>query len=140
MLTKAQELSSQIIAWRRDIHMHPELGFEETRTAAKVADVMSQLGYRVRTGVGKTGVVADLGAGDPIIAIRADMDALPIQETNDIPYKSQIDGIMHACGHDAHVAIALGTATLLSKEELPGTVRFLFQPSECSNRSPCSSC
>jgi len=130
MLTKAQELSSQIIAWRRDIHMHPELGFEETRTAAKVADVMSQLGYRVRTGVGKTGVVADLGAGDPIIAIRADMDALPIQETNDIPYKSQIDGIMHACGHDAHVAIALGTATLLSKEELPGTVRFLFQPSE----------
>ena len=117
-------------AWRRDIHMHPELGFEETRTAAKIADIMGQLGYRVRTGVGKTGVVADLGTGEPVVAIRADMDALPIQEANDVPYKSQNDGVMHACGHDAHVAVALGTATLLSTEDLPGTVRFLFQPAE----------
>jgi amidohydrolase len=107
MLNKAQEISSQIIAWRRDIHMHPELGFQEIRTAAKVAEIMEQLGYRVRTGVGKTGVVADLGTGTPIVAIRADMDALPIQEANDVPYRSQIDGIMHACGHDAHVAVAM---------------------------------
>jgi amidohydrolase len=130
MLNKAQEISSQIVDWRRDFHMHPELGFEEKRTAAKVADVLGQLGYRVRTGVGKTGVVADWGTGEPIFAIRADMDALPIQETNDVPYKSQNDGIMHACGHDCHVAIALGTATLLSQEDFPGTVRFLFQPAE----------
>jgi len=130
MLEKAKELSSQMSAWRRDIHMHPELGFEETRTAAKIAEVMGQLGYRVRTEVGKTGVVADLGAGDPIVAIRADMDALPIQEANDVPYKSQNEGVMHACGHDAHVAVAMGVATLLSEEDLPGTVRFLFQPAE----------
>lgn len=130
MLNKAQELTSELVAWRRDFHMHPELGFEETRSATKIADIMNRLGYKVRTGVGKTGVVADFGKGKPIIAIRADMDALPIQETNDVPYKSQNDGIMHACGHDAHVAIALGTATLLSQEEFPGTVRFLFQPAE----------
>ena len=130
MLEKAKELSMQMSDWRRDIHMHPELGFEEIRTAAKVAEIMGNLGYRVRTGVGKTGVVADLGTGDPIVAIRADMDALPIQEANDVPYKSQNEGIMHACGHDAHVAVALGVATLLSKEEHPGTIRFLFQPAE----------
>ncbi len=130
MLNKANKLKAQMIAWRRDFHMNPELGFEETRTAAKIAEVMEQMGYRVRTGIGKTGVVADIGSGDPIVAIRADMDALPIQEANEEPYKSKKDGLMHACGHDAHVAIALGTATLLSTEDLPGTVRFLFQPSE----------
>ena len=130
MLEKAKELSMQMSDWRRDIHMHPELGFEEIRTAAKVAEIMGNLGYRVRTNVGKTGVVADLGTGDPIVAIRADMDALPIQEANDVPYKSQNEGIMHACGHDAHVAVAMGVATLMSKEAHPGTVRFLFQPAE----------
>jgi amidohydrolase len=88
------------------------------------------LGYRVRTGVGRTGVVAELGQGQPIVAIRADMDALPIQEANDVPYASRVPGVMHACGHDAHTAIGLGVATLLAQETFPGTVRFLFQPAE----------
>ncbi len=110
--------------------MHPELGFQETRTAARVAEILEPLGYRVRTGVGRTGVVAERGEGHSIVAIRADMDALPIQEANDVPYASQVPGVMHACGHDAHVAIALGVATLLAQETFPGTVRFLFQPAE----------
>jgi amidohydrolase len=130
MLKQAQRIHDQMIAWRRDIHMHPELGFQEKRTAALVAEELQSLGYRVRTGVGKTGVVADRGEGGPIVAIRADMDALPIQEANRVPYASQKPGIMHACGHDAHTAIALGTATLLKEEAFPGTVRFLFQPAE----------
>ncbi len=111
--------------------MHPELGFQETRTASRVAAVLESLNYRVRTGVGRTGVVAERGSGAPVVAIRADMDALPIQEANDAPYASQVSGVMHACGHDAHTAIALGVATLLAQEtSLPGTVRFLFQPAE----------
>ncbi|HDD62744.1 MAG TPA: amidohydrolase [Chloroflexi bacterium] len=130
MLNKAKALQSQMVTWRRDIHMHPELGFEEQRTSALIAEIMNGLGYRVRTGVGKTGVVAELGDGKPIVAIRADMDALPIQEANQVPYKSKNDGVMHACGHDAHVAIAMGIAKLLTDEEFSGTVRFLFQPSE----------
>jgi amidohydrolase len=124
MLKKAKEVQSEIVAWRRDFHMHPELGFEETRTAAKVAEVLQSLGCKVQTGVGKTGVIGELGQGKPIIGIRADMDALPIQEENDLPYKSSVEGVMHACGHDAHTAILLGTAKLLSGEEFPGTVRF----------------
>ena len=130
MLAKAKAIQSQMISWRRDFHMHPELGFAETRTAAKIAEIMAEMGYRVRTGVGKTGVVAELGEGKPVVAIRADMDALPIKETNQVPYKSKNEGVMHACGHDAHIAIALGTAKLLSQESFPGTVRFLFQPAE----------
>jgi amidohydrolase len=130
MLNKAQDLSSQMVTWRRDFHMHPELGFQETRTAGVVARNLKEWGYQVRTGVGKTGVVGDIGSGKPLVAIRADMDALPIQETNDVPYKSMNDGVMHACGHDAHTAIALGTAKLLSKEDFSGTIRFLFQPAE----------
>jgi amidohydrolase len=130
MLDKAKAIQDQLIAWRRDFHMHPELGFRETRTATIVADSLEKLGCRVRRNVGKTGVVADLGAGKPMIAIRADMDALPIQEANNVPYASQNPGVMHACGHDAHTAMLLGAATLLAKDELPGTVRFLFQPSE----------
>lgn len=130
MLEKAQGLTPQMVAWRRDFHMHPELGFQETRTSAKIAENLKNWGYQVRTGVGKTGVVADLGQGKPIVAIRADMDALPIQEANQVPYKSKHDGVMHACGHDAHVAIALGAAQLLSDEKHPGTIRFLFQPAE----------
>jgi len=130
MINKAKKLQSEIVAWRRDIHMHPELGFEEKRTSALIAETMQKLGYRVRTGVGKTGVVAELGEGKPIVAIRADMDALPIQEANQVPYKSIYDGVMHACGHDTHVAMAMGTAKLLAAEEFSGTVRFLFQPSE----------
>ncbi len=130
MLQRANAMQEQLVAWRREFHMHPELGFQETRTAARVAEVLQSLGYRVRTGVGRTGVVAERGAGPPIIAIRADMDALPIQEENAVPYASQVPGVMHACGHDAHTAIGLGVATLLAQESFPGTVRFLFQPSE----------
>jgi amidohydrolase len=130
MLDKARKMQQQLIKWRRDFHMHPELGFQETRTSAIVANTLENLGYRVRRNVGSTGVVADLGSGEPMIAIRADMDALPIQETNDAPYVSQNPGVMHACGHDAHTAMALGTATLLAEEKFPGTVRFLFQPAE----------
>jgi amidohydrolase len=130
MLERARKLEKQLIDWRRDFHMHPELGFSETRTAAKVAEVLTPLGYRVRTGVGRTGVVADRGEGKPIVGVRADMDALPIQETNDVPYASQVPGVMHACGHDAHTAMGLGVATLFSQETFPGTIRFLFQPAE----------
>lgn len=130
MLQRAHEIKEQLVAWRREFHMHPELGFQETHTAARVSEVMERLGYRVQTGVGRTGVVAERGQGHPIVAIRADMDALPIQEVNDVPYISQVPGAMHACGHDAHTAIALGVATLLADEQLDGTVRFLFQPAE----------
>ena len=130
MLERARKIEDQLIAWRRDFHQHPELGFQENRTAARVAEVLESLGYKVRTGVGRTGVVADRGKGHPIIGIRADMDALPIQEANDVPYASQNPGVMHACGHDAHTAIALGVATLMAQETFPGTVRFLFQPAE----------
>jgi len=131
MLKSAHALFEDLVHWRRDFHMHPELGFTETRTASIVADELEKLGYRVRRGVGRTGVVADLGDGDGrTIAIRADMDALPILEARDREYVSQNDGIMHACGHDAHTSMALGAATLLAKENFPGRVRFLFQPSE----------
>jgi len=130
MLQRARDLAEQLVEWRRELHMHPELGFQETRTSALVADVLRSAGYRVQTGVGRTGVVGERGHGQPILGIRADMDALPIQEANDVPYASQIPGVMHGCGHDAHTAIALGVATLLSREVFPGTIRFLFQPAE----------
>lgn len=130
MLNRAHELEKKLVDWRREIHMRPELGFQETRTAARAAQELETLGYRVRTGVGRTGVVAERGEGSPIVAIRADMDALPIQDAKDVPYASQVPGVMHACGHDCHVAILLGVATLLAEETFPGTVRLLFQPSE----------
>jgi amidohydrolase len=135
MLEKAQSLADELIRLRRDLHQHPELGFQEFRTAALVANTLEELGIAVKTGIGKTGVVGQLGSGDsPTIAIRADMDALPIQEKNDTAYRSQNDRVMHACGHDAHTAIALGTAHLLkqsfAEENWRGNVRFLFQPSE----------
>jgi amidohydrolase len=130
MLQRARSIQSQLVNWRRDFHMHPELGFQEKRTASRVANALEALGYRVRTQVGRTGVLGETGAGAPVVAIRADMDALPIQEVNEVPYASQVPGAMHACGHDAHTAIALGAASLLAKEEFPGTVRFLFQPAE----------
>jgi amidohydrolase len=130
MLERAHELEEQLVAWRRDIHQHPELGFREVRTAAHVAAELDAMDYRVTTGVGRTGVVAERGEGQPIVAIRADMDALPIQEANDVAYASQTPGVMHACGHDCHVAMALGVAKLLSRESFPGTIRFLFQPAE----------
>lgn len=131
-LDQARELEEQIVAWRRDIHQHPELGFEETRTARLVAEEMRNLGLEVEVGVGITGVVARLGEGKPSIGIRADMDALPIQEANDVPYASQTPGVMHACGHDAHTAILMGVAKMLHAmpDRPQGEIRFLFQPSE----------
>lgn len=130
MLKRAQALQDDLIRWRRTIHQHPELGFQEFKTAELVAETLRSLGLKVRTNVGKTGVVGYLGEGEPVVALRADMDALPIQEANDVPYASQVPGVMHACGHDAHTAILLSVATLLRQEELPGQVRFLFQPAE----------
>lgn len=137
-LETAQKLQAQMSAWRRDIHQHPELGFTEKRTPALVADTLRSLGIEVQTGVGRTGVVGRLGSGSPVIGIRADMDALPIQEENDVPYASQNPGVMHACGHDAHTAILLGTAKLLAEmpDRPPGEVRFLFQP--CEEGSVCA--
>jgi amidohydrolase len=129
-----EALKKTIIDTRRDIHQHPELAFDEHRTSKLVAERLQLLGIDVQTGVGKTGVVGTLKGNrhGKTIALRADMDALPIQETNDIPYKSQNAGIMHACGHDGHTAMLLGTAEALSKQadKLKGTVKLLFQPAE----------
>jgi amidohydrolase len=130
MLKQSHAISEELIEWRRDFHMHPEIGFELHRTSKIVADEMEKMGYRVRRGVGKTGVVAEIGEGGKMVAIRADMDALPILELNETEYISQNKGAMHACGHDSHTAMALGAALLLSKEKLPGRIRFLFQPCE----------
>ncbi|MXX82287.1 MAG: amidohydrolase [Chloroflexi bacterium] len=132
ILEQAQAMNDQLVAWRREIHMHPELGFEEQRTSRLVAETLRAMGIEIEVGVAETGVVARIGEGSPAIGIRADMDALPIQEANDVPYKSQTPGLMHACGHDAHTAMLLGVARLLN--DLPdrpvGEVRLLFQPSE----------
>ena len=136
MLTRAEAMSAELSRLRRDIHMHPELGFQEVRTAALVADTLKEIGgIGIRTQVGVTGVVGDLGTGDgPTIAIRADMDALPVLENTGLGHASQDAGKMHACGHDAHTAILLGAAHLLKEEfatgKLKGNVRFLFQPAE----------
>ncbi|HTX90462.1 MAG TPA: M20 family metallopeptidase [Anaerolineales bacterium] len=130
MLEKARSIQPQLVAWRRDFHMHPELGFQENRTSQRVAEIAEELGCSVRRGVGRTGVVAELGSGRPVIALRADMDALPLQEDNPVEYASQTPGVMHACGHDSHTAMLLGVLAILAKEEFPGTVRCLFQPSE----------
>lgn len=131
MLQRARILQDRLITWRRTIHMHPGLGFQEVKTAALVAETLREVGIHVETGVGGTGVVGTLGQGSLTVALRADMDALPIQELNDVPYASQVPGVMHACGHDAHVAILLGVATLLAEAPpTSGQVRFLFQPSE----------
>src|SRR5688500_1166278 len=132
--TVARELHPAIVEVRRDIHRHPELGFRETRTAALVAAKLKALGYEVQTGVGVTGVVGVLKGGrpGPVVAIRADMDALPIPELIEVPYKSTVPNVKHACGHDAHTAMTLGVAEIFSRmrAELPGTVKFLFQPAE----------
>ncbi|MEZ4869528.1 MAG: amidohydrolase [Caldilineaceae bacterium] len=134
-LADAEALAAQLNAIRRDLHMHPELGFQEVRTAGIVAEELHALGYEVVTGVGKTGVVGLIQGGQPgdrTVLLRFDMDALPIDEANDVPYRSQTPGVMHACGHDAHVAVGLGVATVLAKhrEQLPGTIKLMFQPAE----------
>ena len=133
--TEVLQLKDEMIGIRRDLHAHPELGFEEHRTAQVIEDQLRSLGLEPRRMAG-TGVVADLvgGAADsgPVLLLRADMDALPIQEANDVPYRSQNDGVMHACGHDAHTAMLLAAAQVLvaMKDDIPGRIRFLFQPNE----------
>ncbi|HEY2954037.1 MAG TPA: amidohydrolase [Candidatus Eisenbacteria bacterium] len=124
----------EMVATRRDLHAHPELAFEEHRTAGLVADKLRALGIEPRTGVGKTGVLATVSGprGGRTVLLRADMDALPIQEENGVPYRSQAAGKMHACGHDCHTSILLGVARRLMRERdaLRGTVRLVFQPAE----------
>src|SRR5881397_1302757 len=121
---------SSLIATRRDIHQHPELGFEETRTAALVAERLRRLDYHVTPGVGKTGVVGLKKKDGRCVLLRADMDALPVEEANAVPYPSKTPGKMHACGHDGHVAIGLEVARRLAPLELAGSVKFAFQPAE----------
>ena len=131
----AESLRPQLVAMRRDFHMHPELSNREERTSRVVAERLRALGLEdVKTGVGRYGVTALLKGAKPgpIVAVRADMDALPIQEVNDVPYKSQVPNVKHACGHDAHTAVELGVAEVLSKmrAEISGTIKFIFQPAE----------
>lgn len=133
-LVEAKTLKEQLIEWRRDFHQHPELGFEEVRTSTIVANYLESLGLEVKRNVGKTGVVALLRGENPgpTIGLRADMDALPIQDQKEnVPYRSKIDGKMHACGHDAHTAMLMGAATILSRRPLKkGNIKFIFQPAE----------
>ncbi len=131
----AEAMRARLVETRRDIHMHPELSNREERTSRVVAERLRSLGLTdVKTGVGRHGVTALLVGGKPgpVVAVRADMDALPIQEVSDKPFKSQTPGVMHACGHDVHTTVELGVAELLSrmKDEVRGTVKFIFQPAE----------
>ena len=131
MLEKAKALQAELSRLRRTIHMHPELGFEEFQTGALVAQTLSDLGIEMQTGVAKTGIIGRIGNGNgPVIGIRADMDALPILEANDVAYKSQVPGKMHACGHDSHTTMLLGAAMLLKDVPFDGEIRLIFQPSE----------
>jgi len=139
---RAAQVQGKVVAWRRDIHAHPELSNRETRTAELVAQHLRALGLEVRTGVARTGVVGVLRGGrpGPVVALRADMDALPVTEEVDLPFASKVRatfngqdvGVMHACGHDAHVAMLMGAAEVLTgmRRDLPGTVKFIFQPAE----------
>jgi len=139
---RSKAIEQKVIDWRRDIHQHPELGNQEKRTAALVAAHLKKLGFEVREGVAVTGVVATLKGGKPgpVVALRADMDALPVKEQVDLPFASKAkamwDGkevdVMHACGHDGHVAILMGVAEVLAsmKDQMPGTIKLLFQPAE----------
>ncbi len=139
---RAAQVAPQVVAWRRDIHQHPELSNREVRTAGLVADHLRALGLEVRTGVARTGVVGVLRGArpGPVVALRADMDALPVTEEVNLPFASKVRatyngqevGVMHACGHDAHTAMLMGTAEVLVglRDRLPGTVTFLFQPAE----------
>ncbi len=139
---RIETVMPKVVAWRRDIHQHPELANREFRTAALVADHLQELGMEVRTEIAHTGVVGILRGGQagPVVALRADMDALPVVEQTDVPFASRVRseymgqevGVMHACGHDLHVAILMGVAEVLSdmRSELPGTIMFVFQPAE----------
>lgn len=138
MLAAGKRLESELVEFRRDLHRNPELSMQETETAAKVAEQLRTIGYEVKTGVGGHGVVAELTGDKPgkTIALRADMDALPIEEESGLPFSSQRPGVMHACGHDAHTAMLLGAARLLieHKSRIEGNIRFLFQSAEEINR------
>ena len=128
-----KEIEKMIIDWRRDFHQFPELSFQEHRTGDVIADELRSMGLEPKVKVGKTGVTADLKFGNgPVIGLRADMDALPLQETSGLPFSSQNDGVMHACGHDGHMAMLLGAAKALTQKDnqYNGTVRFIFQPAE----------
>ena len=129
-LSESERIKERIITWRRDFHMYPELKYEEERTSGIVEEHLREWGYRIKR-VG-TGIIADIGEGEKTIALRADMDALPVQEENDVPYKSRIPGKMHACGHDAHTAMLLGAAKIIAEhiDEFNGRVRLIFQPAE----------
>jgi amidohydrolase len=139
---RAAEVLPKVVSWRRDLHEHPELGNREVRTAGLVADQLRALGFEVRTGVAHTGVVGLLRGGrpGPVVALRSDMDALPVTEEVDLPFRSKVRttyqgrevGVMHACGHDNHMAILLGTAEVLAgmRDLLPGSVKLIFQPAE----------
>jgi len=131
---EAEALGEQLVSWRRDFHRHPELALQEHRSAGVIAETLRQLGYDVETGVAKTGVVALLNANaqGPTVMARFDMDALPIVEANQTDYASQNHGVMHACGHDGHMAIGLGVAAVLARhrDALTGTVKLVFQPGE----------
>ncbi len=124
------ELIRWMIEIRRALHRWPELAYQEKKTAALIAERLADLGLTPQTGVAGTGVVAEIGSGEPMVALRADMDALPLQEETGLPFASQVPGVMHACGHDGHVAMLLGAAALLKERALPGRVRLLFQPAE----------
>ena len=133
-LPRAQALAPQLVDWRRDFQQHPELGFHEVRTAGIVARHLQALGIEIRTGVGKTGVVGIIegAAPGPTVLLRFDMDALPVLEATGLPFASENEGLMHACGHDAHTAIGMGVASLLASTAVlwPGRVKLLFQPAE----------
>lgn len=133
MTTDIDDMLEGLVAFRRDIHAHPELGFKEQRTSGRIADALRALGLEVHTGIGGTGVVAVLknGTSDRAVGLRADMDALSIQEQTNLPYASRTDGVFHGCGHDGHVAMLLGAAQQLARSRrFNGTVYFFFQPAE----------
>jgi amidohydrolase len=141
-LEKAEAIEEKVIEWRRHFHQNPELSNREYKTGEKIAEHLKSLGLEVQTGVAHTGVVAILIGGKPgsVVGLRADIDALPVTERNDLPFKSEVvteyngkeTGVMHACGHDTHIAIMMGVAEVFSemKEDIPGTIKFIFQPAE----------
>ena len=131
--SEIKDIEKNIIDWRRDFHQYPELGFDEHRTSKIIGEALKEMGLAPQMNVGKTGVTADLTFGDgPTVALRADMDALPMQETSGLDFSSKHDGVMHACGHDGHMAMLLGAAKVLTQngDSFNGTVRFIFQPAE----------
>ena len=141
MAKETSAVQTQMQTWRRDIHKHPELGFTEVRTAAKVAELLDAFGLEVHRGIGSTGVVGVLrrGQGNRAIGLRADMDALPIEEANDFPHRSVHEKIFHGCGHDGHTAMLLGAARRLADDgAFDGTAYFIFQPSEEDGRGALS--